>query len=286
MDRLLRAPAVRSPILFTLLAMLFATAQARDLTVDEDALVEVEIATLAMAANGAPVVLLREPDAREVIPIIIGRAEARSIVRALRGVDMPRPMTHDLLGDVFGALDVRLKRVLVDDLVDNTFLGMLELEVEGHDEPVRVDSRPSDAMALALRAGATIHVAPAVMEAARRIEYEGLDDQVVTAIGITVSAVTPDLRDALDLPDRSGVLVTGVWGPAEEAGMAPGALLLSVNGETPDSPMSFLDLVRGTPADDDVGIVYWQDGEEHEVELPTDVPEPRRPSAGEEGIQL
>lgn len=268
------------------LALSVATAQARDLAVDEDTLVEVEIATLAVAVNGAPVVLLREPDAREVIPIVIGRAEAEAIMRALREVDMPRPMTHDLFGNVFGALDARLRRVLIDDLVDNTFLGMLELEIEGRDEPVRVDSRPSDAMALALRAGATIHVAPAVMEAARLIEYEGLEDQVVTAVGITVSDVTEDLRTALELPERDGVLVTGVTGSAEEAGMAPGALVLEVNGETPESPMDFLDRVRATPEDAEAEIVYWQDGDEHRIEIPTDVPEPRRPPEQGEGIQL
>lgn len=256
---------------------LTATA-ARELAVEIDEMVEVEIATIGLAeGSGAPVVLLREPAAREVIPIAIGTAEARAIMSALQGVQYPRPMTHDLLNDVLGAMDARLERVFVDDLVDNVYLGMLELHVEGREERVRVDSRPSDAIALAVRTGATIHVAPKVLEAAQELDYEGLeDDQVVNAIGITVMAPNDDLRDALALPDRPGVLVSGATGPAADAGMRPGALIVEVNGETPESPMEFLELVRATSADEDARIVYWQDGEMHAIDVSTDVPEPER----------
>lgn len=255
---------------------LTATA-ARELAAEIDEMVEVEIATIGLAeGTGSPVVLLREPAASEVIPIAIGTAEARAIMSALQGVQYPRPMTHDLLGDVLGAMDARLERVFVDDLVNNVFLGMLELRVEGRDERVRVDSRPSDAIALAVRTGATIHVAPKVLEAARTIDFRGLDDdQVVNAVGITVMAPNDDLRDALELPDRSGVLVSGAAGPAADAGMRPGALIVEVNGDTPDSPMEFLELVRATPDGEDARIVYFQDGERREVEVSTDVPEPR-----------
>lgn len=262
-------------------------ASSRDLAVDEDELVRVEIATLAVAVNGAPVVLLRDPRRSDVIPIIIGSAEAQAIMRAMGEVDMPRPMTHDLFGDVIGELDARLERVIVDDLVDNTFLGILEFSVAGRDEPLRVDSRPSDAMALALRAGASIHVAPPVMEAARFIEYEGLDDQIVTAVGITVGQVTDDLRAALELPERDGLLVSGVTGPAAAAGLEPGALLLAVNNEIPASPMDFLDLVRATPDGEDVRLAFWQGGEEREIEVPTDVPDQESPGlSGDDGIEL
>lgn len=289
-----RHPRARAgrPLLLVAATILAAgwltAATARELAVELDELVEVEIATIGLAeGTGSPVVLLREPAAREVIPIAIGTAEARAIMSALQSVQYPRPMTHDLLGDVLGAVDARLERVFVDDLVEGVFLGMLELRVAGRDERVRVDSRPSDAIALALRTGATIHVAPKVLEAARAIDYEGLDDdQVVNAIGITVMAANDDLRDALGLPDRAGVLVSGVAGPAADAGMRPGALVVAVNGGTPESPMEFLELVRATPADEDARIAYWQEGDTHEVEVSTDVPEPRRGGGPEEGVRL
>lgn len=291
MGRDSRARAVR-PLLLAATAVVvggwLAATEARELAVELDELVEVEIATIGLAeGTGSPVVLLREPAAREVIPIAIGTAEARAIMSALQDVQYPRPMTHDLLGDVLGAVDARLERVFVDDLVDNVFLGMLELRIAGRDERVRVDSRPSDAIALALRTGATIHVAPKVLEAARSIDYQGLeDDQVVNAVGITVMMPNDDLRDALQLPDRPGVLVSGAAGPAADAGMGPGALIVEVNGDTPESPMEFLELVRATPAGEDARITYWQEGRTHRIEVSTDVPEPRRGSRGDSGVPL
>jgi uncharacterized protein len=264
-------------LLGSLLLIGFHTAAAaRELAAEPDEMVEVEIATVGVAgAGGPPVVLLREPGAQEVIPIFIGPNEAVAILRGLGGERFPRPMTHELLGSVLEGIDVVLERVYVDAIVDNTFFGMLELKLAGRDEPVRIDSRPSDAIALALYAGATIHVAPQVLEAARQIEYEGLEDQVVAALGITVTPVSDDLREALGLPDQEGVLVSDVSGPAEEAGMAPGALLLEVNGEVPSTPMAFLELVRDTPRGEDAQLRYWQEGEEHEIEVSTDVPSPR-----------
>ncbi|WP_416139621.1 bifunctional nuclease domain-containing protein [Halomonas sp. HK25] len=273
-------------LLVPCLALLVAWAlptQARELAVPPEAMVEVEVATVGMSGMaGVPVVLLREPGAREVIPIFIGGAEARAILRALTGERPPRPLTHELLGDVLAGAEVALTRVYVDALTDSTFLGMLELTLPGRDEPLRIDSRPSDAIALALTAGASIHVAPEVLEAARQIEYQGFDDQVVVALGITVTPLDDDLREALGLPDRAGVLVSDVSGEAAETGLAPGDLLLEVNGETPESPLHFLELVRDTPAGEPARLRAWQQGEVIEVELSTEVPapSPRRRTPG------
>jgi len=259
------------------LALLLAAAPvaARELAVAPDAMVEVEVATVGMAGMGSvPVVLLREPGAREVIPIFIGPVEARAILRALAGDRPRRPLTHELLGDVLDGIAVRLERIYIDALVEGTFLGMLELRREGDDAPLRIDSRPSDAIALAVTAGASIHVAPEVLEAARQIDYEGIEDQVVVALGITVTPLDEDLREALGLPDAPGLLVSDVRGAAREAGMVPGAMLLEVNGETPRTPLRFLELVRDTPEGEDARVRFWQQGEAVEIELSTGVPEP------------
>lgn len=266
-------------LLVPCLALLMAwalPAQARELAAPPEAMVEVEVATVGMSGRaGVPVVLLREPGAREVIPIFIGPVEARAILRALAGERPPRPLTHELLGDVLVGTELRLERIYIDALVDGAFLGMLELRREGQAAPLRIDSRPSDAIALALTAGASIHVAPEVFEAAREIEYQGSDGQVVVALGITVTPLDDDLREALALPDRDGVLVSDVRGAAAQAGLSPGALLLEVNGETPDSPLHFLELVRDTPEGENTRVRFWQQGEAFEVELSTEVPEAR-----------
>ncbi|WP_163575226.1 bifunctional nuclease domain-containing protein [Halomonas faecis] len=258
------------------------TLAARDLAVDPETMVEVEVATVGVAGmSGLPVVLLREPGAREVVPIFIGPNEAGAILRSLHGERASRPRTHELLGDVLAGLDASLERVYVDAIEDSTFFGMLELRLEDRSEPVRIDSRPSDAIAVALNTGASIHVAPQVLEAAREIEYRGLEDQVVAALGITVTPLDEELRAALELPDDEGVLVSEAQGEAAEAGLAPGALLLEVNGEVPTTPMHFLELVRGTSRGEKAQLRYWQKGEEHELELSTDVPEPRRRPGGQ-----
>ncbi|WP_067560658.1 bifunctional nuclease domain-containing protein [Halofilum ochraceum] len=261
---------------FLLIAAPAAAAAERELAAAVDEFVEVEVATVGMATpHGVPVVLLREPGGGEMIPIFIGHDTARAIILALRDAQLPRPMTHDLLGDVIGSLDARLTRMYVDDIAGNTFLGMLELEAAGREEPIRVDTRPSDGIALALRTGASIHVAPEVLEEARLINYRGLDEseQIVSAVGITVMAPTAELREALGLPDREGVVVTEAVGTARGAGLEPGALVLAVNGETPDSPMGFLQLVQKTPESERVRIRYWLDGTTREVRLHTDVPD-------------
>jgi len=280
-QRSVRSAAFLLALVFTL--MLASPAHSRELAVPPEDMVKVEIATLALSMGGAPVLLLREPNARKVVPIIIGPAEAEAILRARNNIEMPRPMTHDLFGPLFEAFDAELTRVFVDELADNTFLGALELIVAGRDEPLLIDSRPSDALAIAIRLGATIYVAPDVMEAAADIQYRGLDDEPVTAMGITVDVLTDDLREALDLAGRKGLLVTGVTGPARDQGLEPGDLIMEVNGEAPESPLKFLELVRDTDEGEKARIRYWQDGESRTMDVPTDVPTPQRQRYDTEG---
>lgn len=249
--------------------------QAREPAVDPDEMVAVELATVGMnPATRTPVVLLREPVSGDIVPIAIGVAEARAILLALHDQAPPRPQTHDLMRDLLAALDARLGRILIDDLRDGTYHGALELTLRDRDDTLLVDSRPSDALALAARTGATILVAPRILISARDLEYEGLErDQVVTAVGITVVELTDELRDALGLPEEDGVLVSGVRGEAAEQGLAAGDLILSVDDEVPASPMEFLELIRRSAEDEPAVIRYWQDGAERSLELDTGVPE-------------
>ncbi len=251
---------------------LFAMANPRELATPAEELVEVELASVGInPTTGSPVVLLRETLSGDVVPIFIGVAEARAILLAMHDTKMPRPMTHDLMRDLLTTMGARLERVLVDDLAHGTYYGMLELRLADSDTPVLVDTRPSDALALAIRTGASIHVAPKILIAGRDLDYEALpDDQVVTALGITVVAVTSRLRDALALPDLRGVLVNRSAGAAAAAGLNPGSLILEVNGQVPDSPMQLLELVRDTPSGEQVTIRYWQDGEQDTLLLSPD----------------
>jgi hypothetical protein len=107
-------------------------------------------------ASGGAVLFLQD-DAERTLPIWIGMAEATSIAKELEGVELPRPLTHDLFRDVLRAVGVELLRVEIVDLRDNTYFAELVLR-DAQGRTLRVDSRPSDAIALAVRAGASILV--------------------------------------------------------------------------------------------------------------------------------
>lgn len=279
-----RGPAARQPWRRALTALLVApvlafgfTASAtadRELAMDPGDMRVVELATVGInQLIGAPVVLLREPQSGDIAPITIGQEQGLAILRALEGVTPPRPMTHDLIPKLLGATDARVERVLVDALDRGTYYGFIEVTVPGQDQPIRVDARPSDAMAIAVRTGAEIRVAPGVLRDAGDLDIELPDDDtVVRALGVTVGAATPQLREALSLPDDPGVLVSQATGEAADAGLETGALITSVDGEAPERPMDFLSLVRRAE-DDTVVVSFWHDGAEQEVALSTDVPE-------------
>jgi bifunctional DNase/RNase len=103
-----------------------------------------------------PIVLLREESGPRFLPIFIGSPEATAIVYALQGLETPRPMTHDLFKSVLDDLAVRLEKVEITELHDGTFYAEIELDRDG--EKTRISSRPSDAIALAVRFGADIPI--------------------------------------------------------------------------------------------------------------------------------
>ena len=111
----------------------------------------------------SPIVVLKDADNRLNLPIWIGLLEATAIATELEGIKMARPMTHDLLRNVLGDLDATLERVEITDLRENTYFAVLHLLVQGVERAV--DSRPSDAISLALRTKSPIYVARRVLEA-------------------------------------------------------------------------------------------------------------------------
>jgi len=252
----------------------------RELAVPSEELIAVELASVAIVPfTGAPVVLLREPQSGSIVPIFIGPTEASAIIAAQRAMTPPRPMTHDLASSLIHQLGGTLERVIVDELRDSTYLGALDIRRERGGN-ILIDSRPSDALALAVRTGASIFVSADVLAAGEGIPFEGLgdDEDVVTALGVTVMQPGRELRDALQLPDGPGVLVNAVRGPAAEAGIRPGALISRVNGVAIVSPLVFLEQVNVTPRGEKAEIEFWVDGETRTVAIETTVPAraPRR----------
>jgi bifunctional DNase/RNase len=134
--------------------------------VSEPGFVEMRIFRMVLdPKSNSPIVILRDPDSGALLPIWIGIFEAHAIAMRLEKIQAPRPMTHDLLKGTLDALGARLERVEVVDLVENTYLARLHVRVG--DVRTFVDSRPSDAMALALRVDCPIFVAEHVLEAGK-----------------------------------------------------------------------------------------------------------------------
>jgi len=117
-----------------------------------------------------PIVLLKTAEGSKFLPIWIGHPEAAAILMKLQGATAPRPLTHDLLVSILGELDTDVVRVTVTELRDNTFYASITLLHDGAE--IEIDSRSSDAIAVAVRAQAPIYAADAVIEESA-IEFEG-----------------------------------------------------------------------------------------------------------------
>jgi bifunctional DNase/RNase len=118
------------------------------------------------ASGGAYALILREVEGSRRLPIIIGQAEAQSIALEMEGIKPPRPLTHDLMKNIIAAFGSELTEVTIDDLRDGTFYAKLSIDNQ------LIDSRPSDAIALAVRYGAQIFVAAGVMDEASFVPDE------------------------------------------------------------------------------------------------------------------
>jgi uncharacterized protein len=127
-----------------------------------------------------PIVLLKTADGNKFLPIWIGHPEAAAILMRLQSQAPPRPMTHDLLSELLEQLEAQVVRITVTELRENTFYAQITVQQDGRE--IEVDSRPSDAIALAIRADAPIFAADSVI-AESAIEFEGddVDHEVLEA---------------------------------------------------------------------------------------------------------
>jgi uncharacterized protein len=138
------------------------------------------------------VVILKETARDRYLPIWIGPWEANAIAMRLQGVVPERPMTHDLFSQTLDELGVTVKQIVVSDLADDTFRARLLLQVDGRE--VDMDARPSDAIALAVRAGVPIFATDAVLDRAGVIP-EGAEEEKLSVFRDFVNSLNVDLPD-------------------------------------------------------------------------------------------
>jgi len=124
--------------------------------------------------SNQPIVLLKEQEGTRYLPIWIGANEATAIATAMEGVEPPRPLTHDLMRSVIDAVGALAVRVVITEMRDSIFFADLSLDVSGQE--VKISSRPSDAIALAVRTGTPVLAAPSVLDEAG-VHFEDEDEE-------------------------------------------------------------------------------------------------------------
>ncbi|HVG07593.1 MAG TPA: bifunctional nuclease family protein [Thermoanaerobaculia bacterium] len=133
---------------------------------------KVEIRGLMLdPSSNVPIVILRDTQSQLFLPIWIGVFEANAIALRIEGVEPPRPMTHDLLRLMLEQLGARVEKIVISDLKESTFFAVIHVQQDGRS--VNIDARPSDAIALALRADAPIFVLRSVLDKAQAAEMIG-----------------------------------------------------------------------------------------------------------------
>jgi uncharacterized protein len=130
--------------------------------------------------TNSPIMILKDVESEKAVPIWIGLLEATAIASELENIKFSRPMTHDLLKNIFDLMDVQISRIEVCDLRDNTYYALIYLSNKGNE--FSIDARPSDAIALALRAKAPIFVEEVVIQKSRRVDL-GAQEAITTEEG-------------------------------------------------------------------------------------------------------
>ena len=135
-------------------------------------MIEMKVFGLALdPLTNAPIVILKDTEEKKIVPIWIGLLEASAIAMELEGIPYSRPMTHDLIKLILEKMEAQVTRIEVVDLKDNVYYATIRLTRGGND--FNIDSRPSDAIALALRMGASIFVDADVIDRSKQVDLKG-----------------------------------------------------------------------------------------------------------------
>ncbi len=192
--------------------------------------VRVEVANVGFDNDsGAHYVLLEDLAGKHALQILIGDEEARTIMLEMHGIKPDRPLTHDLLRDVIEQTGNHVDRVVITSLHNQIYYAYIYLDRGG----LRLDSRPSDAIALAMGMGAPIFVANGLFQPATTLQHQAPAGNnlpaTISAQNIVVQELSPSLARYFGVPPRSGVLVAEVSGLAARAGLMRGDIVTAVD---------------------------------------------------------
>jgi len=196
--------------------------------------VETRVKTLLIDPNTqTPVVVLESVADKRALPIWIDVPEAKAIALELEHVKLPRPLTHDLIRNILQGLNATLQRVTITELRNNTYFAFLSLMTKGQN--LQVDSRPSDAIALALRMKAPIFVSAQVLAKSKPLpEGPARAEQTQKKLGVQAQDLTAELAKLFDSQQQTGAIVTDVLigSAAMNAGLQRGDIITKVNEQS------------------------------------------------------
>ena len=216
-------------------------------------------------------VMLEDQGGRRAMPIMIGDDEARSIMLELNGIKPDRPLTTDLLRNVIRQTGNQVDRVVIGDMRDEVFYAQIYLD---HDRYI-VDSRPSDAIALAMGAEAPIFVSGAIFTASAQT-VEAAPPQFASSDGITVQDLNPALASYFGVAPASGVLVADL-APSPMNTLQRGDIITKVDGHPVPNPSSFKDESAAAGPPSQLKLAVLRNG--HLLAVTMNPSEPQAPSA-------
>jgi bifunctional DNase/RNase len=230
------------------------------------AFIEMEVKGVRLDAIGQnPVVILADKDGKKALPIWIGLLEANAIDKELKNITTARPMTHDLLHSILTQAHVKVKEVKIVDLKDNTYYATLFLKL--NQGLIEVDSRPSDAIIIALKSKTPIFVSAKILDE-RGVALTKKND-FGERYGIRIQELTPSLASHFNFKGQKGVLVSEVisGSPSEASGIKAGDIITKVNSKELGIVQEFEEIFDTAKVGSSLQILLFRDGKFQEVNL-------------------
>lgn len=212
---------------------------------------------------GAHYVLLADRSGTRELPVMIGESEARAIALAVNGITPDRPLTQNLLTSIIEKTGNQVDRVAIVAMHHDTYYARIYMDRGRYS----IDSRPSDAIALAINCHAPIYVAADLFKHGSGLPLAPAGPQFANAIGMTVEELTPALAQYFRLPPGQGAIVSNVAGAARRAGIRRGDVVMKVAGNPIASPRDFTKYLKGVKAGVPFEITLTRDGMPHVVTL-------------------
>ncbi len=217
--------------------------------------VPVHIAGINQTGPDQVLLVLADESEKRAVPIAVGRDQGIAIYLGKTRTETARPMTHDLLAAILGALGAEIEKITVTGLKGDVYFAEISLRADGRVHAI--DARPSDAIALAVRLDAPMFSAPALLKTLDGSDPRGTI-HAERRLGLTVQELDPDLAASLGAAEIRGVLVASVakGGPADRAGLRRGDILEALDGH----PVPHLAEFRGTIAREVKSFTIWREG--------------------------